>query len=268
MTQVVIQSINAEMSGVQQQLNAAVLANVDTTKLRRKLAGLQDDLRTAQEKERADRQADATREAAAAVETAASIAAEAVDRINTKLAEINVTHRVTTDDARITAIAHGIAVALQAHSKVASRIDEAHAAVERIEKRVSACVARRQAITAARLEGKSNDREAAEYMALGADIDALNAMLLPAQADLSRIDSSEGKAELNRVRAELGQLEGSILIDAANAHVAEIEESLLTAIGTLYNVARAHDPRSASTVRSVYRMNERLDFFFRTGVLR
>ncbi|MEX3934829.1 hypothetical protein AB4Y32_24080 [Paraburkholderia phymatum] len=264
----VIASINGEIGETNALINAALVAGTSTEKLRKRLAALHSDLKAAHDREAAGIAEDRAKDEAFVLASGGEIAASAIASINAELEALAVPYRVSHGDERFASLAHQLARSLRALQKVVEKVDAARKSVDRIEARINECAARRSAITAARLEGRSNDREANEFVALAADIDALNGLLFEARAKLDRIDDKAEKATVDTLRAELRQVASKVTIDATREHVAHIEFDLLQGIRKLYETSRKHAPDRTSTPRSVYRPNDDLDFFFRTGALR
>ena len=264
----VITAINSQIGETNALINAALVAGTDTIKLRKRLATLHSDLKAAQDAEAAGVADVRAQDEALVVASASEIAASAIASINADLEALAVPCRVRHGDERFVALAQQIARSLRALQKTADKLDSARESVERIEARVNDCVARRSAITAARLEGKSNDREANEFVALAADIDALNGLLFEARAKFEKIDDKAESAALNALHAEMRRLSSKVTIDAVREHVARIEFDLMQGIRKLYQTSRKHAPERTSTPRSHYVMNADLEFFCRTGVLR
>ncbi|SEI80644.1 hypothetical protein [Paraburkholderia diazotrophica] len=264
----VIASINSQISETNALINAALVAGTPTDKLRKKLATLHGDLKTAQEFEAAGIADEQAKDEAFVLGAGTEIAASTIAAVNAELEALGVVCRIEQGGDRFAEVAHRIAVALRIHEKVREKIGEAAAAVERLETRINECAARRATITAARLDGKSSDREVNEFVALAADIDALNGLLYDARAKLDGIDDSAEKAAVERLRADMQQLVSATLIEAVTVHVAQAEIALLDGIRKLHRTGLKHAPHRGSTPRSHYLMNADLDFFCRTGALR
>jgi hypothetical protein len=266
--QAVVASINSEIGKTNALINAALVAGTDTQKLRKRLASLHSDLKAAQDMEAAGVADELAKDQAIVLTSAGEIAASAIASVNTELEALAIPCRVHHGDERFTSIAQQIARSLCALQKVVVKVDAARESVERIEARINKCAERRAAITAARLEGRSNDREASEFVALAADIEALNGLLFDARANFEQIDNNAERSTIDVLHAEMKRLASKVTIDAVREHVARIEFDLMQGIRKLYDTSRKHATDRTSTPRSHYVMNADLEFFCRTGALR
>lgn len=145
----------------------------------------------------------------------------------------------------------------------AAHID-ALAKVGQIEQRITDCQHRRQQITTTRLEGEASPAEAAEFHALGGDLETLQAMLTRArqEADALRPDAARNQLALAQQQAdrELAQAE----MNALSQKAAQLDAALCRCIGLIYAIGKQRFGHVA--VSQSWRPSSDLDRCLRLGV--
>ena len=133
---------------------------------------------------------------------------------------------------------------IEAAAAAQVELDEAQAVhakdcaeVARLAGRIEQCQARQAEITAKRLLGKSTPEEAAEFAALGGDIDVLAGLLADAKASAAasrpdRLRSALAHAQSALVQAQ-AQAEFALLVE----HAREVERAYVDALDRVWKAA-------------------------------
>jgi len=137
------------------------------------------------------------------------------------------------------------------------------AEVDRLAARVEQCQARKSAITARRLAGQSTPEEAAEFAALGGDLDVLADLLGQARASANASRPDAARAALARAEAELQQAREQAAFDAVVERAREIERVYIAALDKVWLASRARGSTKtfgqiydiAPAIRDVCRLN-------------
>ncbi|MCI0146668.1 hypothetical protein KNO81_12295 [Paraburkholderia sediminicola] len=269
-TQVVLDSLNSQIAEANQQLNAALTGSGqgEVAKIRRKLAGLHVDLSAAQKlADEARDKAQADAEAAVDAGTA-KIGAEAVAKVNTKLAEYGVTHRLAADEPFFMNLARNIAISVHENGIVAADLGVLQEKAAHVGQVLSAAVRRHDELKAKRAAGDTSG--AAELYALSLDIEQLTALHAVAVAKCDAVDDAGAKAAVARARAALTAEENLVIKRHLLAHARKAEATFMASVKSHDGFVRVHgEPFEKSALpRTIYPFGDDLDWFIRTGALR
>lgn len=137
-------------------------------------------------------------------------------------------------------LARNVAAAKQHADEARANLDLAREQADAIATRISDKRARQAAITQARLEGESTADEAAEFVALTGDLEALTEMHQEATAKLQPLGQALAAAEANVSRQnqawERHQAEEAY--KALQARTAEIEALLIRAVAAQHRAGK------------------------------
>ncbi|WP_155636993.1 hypothetical protein [Burkholderia multivorans] len=238
--QALVADLNRQLGELGVELRAAVRAGIDTTKIRRRIESVETDIEAAIERA-AQAEADAQqRIAEEAAEQGARIAAAVTQRVAAAIEPFNFTEDpsmtqpiVDAQAAHIQHAAHQVAAARAELARATAAHHAAQAEVQALQSRINDAEARRSAITAKRLAGTSDAREAAEFVALGADIDVLRGMLADAERAANQLVPTEQSTAVARAEEALRRAEAEAEFSALTGRVREIEGVLLDAVRAL-----------------------------------
>jgi hypothetical protein len=269
-TQVVLDSLNSQIAEANQQLNAALIGSGqgDVAKIRRKLANLHVDLSAAQKlADEAREKAQADAEAAVDAGTA-KIGAEAVVKVNTKLAEYGVTHRLAVDETCFMNLARNIAIASHENGIVSAELSALKEKAAHVGQMLGAAVQRHAELKAKRTAGDTSG--AAELYALSLDIEQLTALHAGAVAKCDAVDDASAKAAVARACAALTAEENLTIKKHLLAHTRKAEATFMASVRSHDGFVRVHgEPFEKSALpRTIYPIGDDLDWFVRTGALR
>lgn len=247
-----------ERAKLQSELTSLAMTGADTSRLRDKLAKLD-------QREQATRDAEAAAIEAARQDRLLDAAAAAERRCGEIVERLMATGHELTDGDRqkIAALCKQsadlfveVGLTRDARSAAAKKIGD-------IASRIGLLEDRRSAITELRLTGQACDRDLIEFNAVSLDLETLVAAKAQAQAQFDAIVEPAGISELRqRVEGEIAALERDLAARSISASIAAQEAELLKNIKRLVEVAGAKTPGS------VYRMSPQLDWFVRTGQIK
>lgn len=119
------------------------------------------------------------------------------------------------------------------------RYQEATERATKIRQRIADCEQRQRDISAQRLEGEAGPETAAEYAALGGDIETLRGMLAEAEASARNLEPVGARNQLalaeRNAERELAHAE----FEALTATSAKLEAALLDCIRRLHEIGKA-----------------------------
>lgn len=252
------QEFQAQRAKLQSELSSLALAGADTSKVRDKLAKLD-------EREQATRDAEAAAIEAARQDRLAD-ARSAADR---RVAEITERleadgHELTDSDrARLAATCQHSAELFAELGLVRDARSVAARKISEIAGRIGLLEDRRGAIAELSSAGQSTDRDLLELRGLELDAETLRAAKADAQAQFDAIVEPADKVELRRrTEAEIAAFERDIQVRSISASIAAQEAELLGDIQRLVQAAGARIPAE------VYHRTPAFDLFVRTGQIR
>lgn len=129
-------------------------------------------------------------------------------------------------------------------AEVQQRHETAHADADVISKRITASELRRDAMTASRLHGTVTSGEAAEYVALGGDLDVLRTMYAQAKAAAVKLDPVFQRQQVDQADKDLREHIAVATFQALTERTREAERSLLTSLHATYAVGRGLGKRT------------------------
>ena len=235
----IISDLNRQLGELNTELRAAVRAGIDSAKVRRRIEATQADLAQANARAAYAEEEARQRIADEAAEQGGQIAAAITERLAAAIKPFNFTEDPMTQpiiDAQAAHIQHAANQVAVARAELSRAMDTHHAAqaeVQALQARINDAEARRSAITASRLAGASDPREAAEFVALGADIDVLRGMLADAERIANQLVPTEHSMAVACAEETLRRAEAEAVFAVLTARVRDIEGVLLNSVRAL-----------------------------------
>lgn len=146
-------------------------------------------------------------------------------------------------------------------------LEEAQAKADALASKIANARARQQAITTARLEGEGTDGEAAEFVALGGDIEVLTGMHEEASAALQSLGRTALAAnnDVLTLTQSLERAAAEAKYQAIAARTAEIEALLCKSIALQFEAGQAIG--RGPLISNSWRMTASLDRIVRVNAL-
>lgn len=130
-------------------------------------------------------------------------------------------------------LAHGLESARATLQEAETTHADALSRVEAIQARLTATQGQRETITQARLNGKAKPEDAAEFAALGADMDALAQMLTKARAEAESASPDLARAALANAEAAWQRHQHEETIRAVHERVTALEHRFTACLSEL-----------------------------------
>lgn len=115
---------------------------------------------------------------------------------------------------------------------------EAAAEVNRLKGRIEQCQAHQSEITRKRLDGEIDPSEAAEFAALGGDINVLLELLADANLKATATNPVEARNRLARAEDELRRHVAEAEFQAVVQHAREVEMAYITCLNAVWDAAK------------------------------
>ncbi len=129
-------------------------------------------------------------------------------------------------------------------AEAAQRHETALADADVIRNRISSSEQRREAITAARLSGSANAEDAAEFVALGGDIEVLREMHAEAKAAALKLDPVTERQQVTQAEKDLREHVNTVSYEVLVNRTREIEALLLKSLSATFTAGKAVGKRT------------------------
>lgn len=261
-TQVVLDSLNAQLTALGADIDAALVAGNSTATLRKRQASLQSDLADAQARHDADIASATAAARQAANDDAAAMALQATHEVNRALAAIGAELRLSDDDHRFITAAQAITFAQLAVEDAEAKFDAAYSKTEQVEEQLDKVKQKHADLIAARRAGDESDKTAAALYATSIDLAALQAL---ADAAPVRGHATTEREFLSRAKAEFAKQKNDSILDLARQDIANVENTFVERVRGLDQFARSNRLILGGSVFSVVKPGERISYMLRTG---
>lgn len=261
-TQVVVDSLNAQIAAVGVEIDTALVAGNSTATLRKRQASLQSDLAAAQARHDADVAGAKAAARQAAQDDAAATAVQANHEVNRALASIGAEIRLADGDERFVAVAQGITFAKLAIDEIESQFDAAHAKFEKVHQQLAKVTAKHDDLAAARRAGDESDKTAAALYAASIDLAALQAL---ANATPMRGHATTERQLLASLENDFTKQKNDSILELARQDIANVENTFIERVRRLNKYARSERLINGGSVFSVIKPGERISYMLRTG---
>jgi hypothetical protein len=264
----IAEKLNGELTSLNEELRATVRAGVDATKIRRRIETVEADLAETFNRASACEAETKQRVAHKVAQNAAQISSAVSKRISDALTPFHIEDTPMPTIEQHATYVDNAAVYVAAAQAELERANEVHAVaaaeVRALQARIDEAEARRTSITANRLAGKSNQGDAAEFVALGADLEVLHRMFNDADSFADSLAPVEQRAALSQANEALRGAEAEAVFAGLTARVAAIESTLIGAVRALSDAGKVlgHFHLSVS-----YRSSDELRRLIQLGVL-
>jgi glycine cleavage system regulatory protein len=274
-TQVVLDNLNAQVSQINVDITAALVAGHATASLRKKLAALQDELFVAQARHEADLSAaparhDADQAAAqakadlTAEERAAPLVHDANVYVNAELAKIGSDLRLADDDQRFAAVAGGVVRAQMAIEAIDRRFEESNAKFANAREQLAKLQQKHDDLVAARRSGDTSDKTASALYAVSLDKEALQDIVGSAPVRGSNVNE---KAFLDARLAEFKTAKDKEILKVAREDIARLEEAYISRVRGLDTFARLKTLVIGGSIFSTVTIGTKISYMIRNSAL-
>ncbi|MEQ1535551.1 MAG: hypothetical protein ABL923_06705 [Burkholderiaceae bacterium] len=136
-------------------------------------------------------------------------------------------------------------------AEAAQRHEIAQADADELRNRIIASEQRREAITAARLNGTSNAEEANEFVALGGDLEVLREMHAESKAAAIKLDPTTERQQVAQAEKDLREHVNAASYEALFSRTREIEALLLKSLAATFTAGKAVGKRTVGDAFSL-----------------